>query len=394
MAFDKQQQVSSLEPIYELLGKVGSSFADKKLMHSVLEGDKEKIEDGKLISESINQGIGSFTPELMFENLVKDYSIANKIYGEAIIRRIAGYDPRYVEKNINIPEFRRELKAEIYKNIEDLQKKGIIDEQGQVTEKGIELASITMYVEELDHLVPKGFVGTKTKKTEDVYGDKLELTEYKKQPYRDIATKSSVKLAIRRAHTEIQPRDLRTFKRKSKGQISIVYALDASGSMKGKKIEQCKKAGIALAYKAIDERDNVGLIVFGDKVKEEISPTKDFVKLIKTITSIRANNQTNIAETIHHAIILFPKKRITKHLILITDALPTVGHDPEKSTLEAASLARASNITISLVGIKLDEKGESLAKKIVAIGEGRLYAVRDLEKIDKLVLEDYYKTVG
>ena len=117
MALDTQQQVSSLESIQELTGKVGSDFSDKKLMHSVLEGDKQKIEDGKLISESINQGIGSFTPDLMFENLVKDYSIANKIYGEAIIRRIAGYDPRYVKKNLHIPEFRRELKAKIYTNM-------------------------------------------------------------------------------------------------------------------------------------------------------------------------------------------------------------------------------------------------------------------------------------
>lgn len=363
-------------------------------MHSVLEGDKKNIEDGKLISESINQGIGGFTPNLMFENLVKDYAIAENIYGEAIIRRIAGYDPRYVKNNIHIPEFRRELRQRINKNIEDLHKNGIIDKEGQVTDKGIELASITLYVEELDNLIPKGLIGTKSRKRTSVYGDKDEVIHYKKQPYRDIATKSSVKLAIRRNHREIQTSDLRAFHRKSKSQISIVYALDASGSMKGKKIEQCKKAGIALAYRAIEERDNVGLLVFGDKVKEQVRPTNDFVKLIKTITSIRATNQTNIASTIEHAIELFPKKKMTKHLILITDALPTAGKDPEKTTLEAISIARANDITVSVIGIKLDDKGEALAKKIVAIGEGRLYAVRDLGTIDRLVLEDYYKAAA
>lgn len=394
VAPDSQQSVSKLESIQELTGKVGSSFTDKKLMHSVLEGDKDKIEEGKLISESINQGIGSFTPELMFENLVKNYSIADKIYGEAIIRRISGYDPRYVKNNVHIPEFRRELKQRIFKNINELKKSELINQDGQLTEKAIELASLVMYVEELDNLIPKGFVGTKTKKKRSVYGDKGDLIEYKKQPYRDIATKSSVKLAIKRGHSQIEPTDLRAFERRSKGQISIVYALDASGSMKGKKIEHCKKAGIALAYKAIEERDNVGLIVFGDKVKEEIPPTKDFVKLIKTITSVKASNQTNIAGTIEHAIRLFPRKKVTKHLILITDALPTAGKQPEKSTLEAVSLARANSVTISLIGIKLDKKGETLAKKIVAIGEGRLYAVRDLENIDKLVLEDYFRAAA
>lgn len=384
------QELPKLEQIQEISGSPGSSFKNKKLMHSVLEGDKKKMDEGKLISDSINQGMGSFTPDLMFENLVKDYSMAEKIYGESIIRRITGYDPRYVEKNIHIPEFRRELEEKIHENIDELKKEGILDSQGQVTEMGIELASITMYVEELDNLVPKGFSGSKIKKDISAYGTKFDVVEYKNQPFRDIAIRSTVKLAIKRGHSNIEPRDLRAFERRHKGKISLIYALDASGSMKGKKIEHCKKAGVALAFKAIEEKDEVGLIVFGDKIKQEVRPTNDFVKLLKTITTIRATNQTNIAETINHAIKLFPRKKLTKHLILITDAAPTSGKEPEKETLEAASFARANDITLSMIGIQLDDKGEKLAKKIVAIGEGRLYKVRDIENVDKLVLEDYY----
>ena len=86
-------------------------------------------------------------------------------------------------------------------------------------------------------------------------------------------------------------------------------------------------------------------------------------------------------------------KRVTKHLILITDALPTIGKDPEKATLKAVSGARAHGVTISLVGIKLDKRGEELAKRVVALGKGRLYAVRDLKDIGGLVLEDYYSVL-
>jgi len=77
-------------------------------------------------------------------------------------------------------------------------------------------------------------------------------------------------------------------------------------------------------------------------------------------------------------------------LILITDALPTIGEEPENETLKEASIARNNGITISLIGINLNEKGRKLAEKIVEIGRGRLYVVRDTEKIDKIVLEDYY----
>ena len=40
--------------------------------------------------------------------------------------------------------------------------------------------------------------------------------------------------------------------------------------MKGPKIGACKRAGIALAYKAIEEKDKVGLIVFGILIGVEV----------------------------------------------------------------------------------------------------------------------------
>ena len=160
--------------------------------------------------------------------------------------------------------------------------------------------------------------------------------------------------------------------------------------MKGKKIENCKKAGVALAFKAIQEKDLVGLMVFGKSVKTKIQPTSDFQLLLSEITKIRAFNETDLAGTIKGSIEMFPSIDVTKHLILLTDALPTVGEEPEKDTLEAASLAKTNGITISVIGINLDDKGKNLAEKIVQIGEGKLYAAKETEDLDMVVLDDYY----
>jgi Mg-chelatase subunit ChlD len=70
--------------------------------------------------------------------------------------------------------------------------------------------------------------------------------------------------------------------------------------------------------------------------------------------------------------------------------LPTKGNEPFKETLEEASVARSKGITISVIGINLDVKGKELAEKIAEIGEGKLYAVRNSDNVDKIVLEDYY----
>ena len=378
----------------ELSGKLAFQQLEDKLMHSVLENDKKTIDSGKLISDAINQGMSSFTPDLMFEQLVKNYTLAKQIYGESIIRLVSGYEPDYVKKNIGIPEFQRELKEKIQEKIKELKDEGLLEKDNSLSEKGIELASLVLYFEELDKIVPKGIIGEKISKKIFIYGEKENSRIYKKgDRYRDIALKKSVKLALRRGHRNFDGKDLQVFEKQSRGQTYIIYGLDASGSMKGKKIEACKKAGIALAYKAINERDKVGLIVFGSEIKEVVEPTSDFIRLLKEITRIKASKETDIAATIKKAIEIFPSEDITKHLILITDALPTKGDEPEKLTLEEVSMARSKGITISLIGINLDEKGKKFAEKIIQVGEGRLYVVRNLENVDEIVLEDYYSVV-
>ncbi len=387
-------EVKELSRAEEISGKLSFQHLEDKFMHSVLENDRKVIDSGKLISDAISQGISSFTPDLMFEQLVKNYTIAKQIYGESIIRLVSGYEQDYIKKNVSIPEFQRELKERIQQKIEELKEEGFLSKDNSVSEKGIELASLVLYFEELEKIIPKGASGEKISKKHYIYGEKEDSRHYKKgDRYRDIALKKSVKLAIRRSHRDFDSKDLQVYEKQSKGQSYVVYALDASGSMKGKKMDACKKAGIALAYRAISERDKVGLIVFGSEVREVIEPTSDFTRLIKEIAKVRASKETDIVATLRKSIELFPNERITKHLILITDALPTKGDEPEKSTIEEASNLRSKGITISLIGVNLDEKGKKIAEKIVEIGEGRLYVVKNLDNVDEIVLEDYYGAV-
>ncbi len=388
-------ELKDKEQIEELQGKLASQKEEDKLMHSVLENDTETIEDGKLLSESYNQGVSSFTPDLIFQNMVQSYANAEKLYGKKLIRLLTGYDPGYVKKNIRIPEFCRELKEAIGANIKNLKKEDLLNKDGTISSKGLYLASLVLYTEELDKLAPKGFLGKKEHKEKTLYGDKYDSRAYRSHDrYRDINMKRTIKKSIRRGHSSISKDDLTISQRRSKGNIEIIYALDASGSMRGKKIETAKKAGIALAFKAIENRDKVGLIIFGSDVKEELAPTYDFRQLLLKITEIKASNETNISATVEKAIQLFSKAPCTKHLIIISDAMPTVGSDPEKDTLHVISQAASLGITTSLIGISLDEEGLSFAKRLTEISQGRLYIVSNLDMVDKIILEDYYETTS
>lgn len=386
----QKTEVKEQEKAEELSGKLQFQALEDKLMHSVMENDQQTIEQGKMLNDAINNNISAFTPDLMMEQMAKDFKLAKQIYGEKLLRALSGYDDGYVEKNMHIPEFQRELKQKMTENIEKLKKNKLLDKQNAVTEAGIELASLVSYIEELDKLEPKG-QGEKFKKKPDIYGDKADIRSFRRgDRYRDLSVRKTVKTALRRGHGGFDNSDLKVHERQAKGQIYVIYGLDSSASMKGDKIDKCKKAGIALSYKAINQKDKVGLIVFGKEVEKEVVPTSDFTTLLKNIVSVKAFQETNISKTIKKAIELFPDKDVTRHLILITDALPTAGKRPKDETIEAANEAIQNNITISIVGMNLDKEGEALAQKVVEIGQGKLYISRETDDIDSLILEDYY----
>jgi Mg-chelatase subunit ChlD len=380
--------VEKAERIEQLDGKLSSDFDDERLMHSVVENDEQAVKDGKLLCESVDYAVGSFTPDLMFKEIVENYRNAQRLFGPTIIRELTGYGSEYVERNLKMSEFREEIKRNIEKNIDRLKRERLLGKDGTVTDEGLRLATLVLYTEELDHIETHG-MGRKDVKERSHYGERTDAVLYARQRYKDLDLRASVMRAIRRGHATIDKGDLRAVGRRQHGRISVIYALDASGSMRGQKITTAKKAGIALAYRGIQDKNDVGVLVFTSKIELAIPPTQEFMLLLSELAKLRAGQETDIALAIESSVGQFERGAHTKHLIIITDAIPTRGKDPARTTLEAASVARNAGVTISIVGINLEREGEQLARRIVEIGGGKLYRVAALDQVDALVLEDY-----
>lgn len=359
-------------------------------MHTVLPSDSGKIDQGLLVEEAQNRGIGIFSPDLFFDHLVSNYRIAEQLYGEKLLKLVTGYTGNYLERNIKIPEFQKMLKEKLHENIKELNEKGIIDATGQVTQKGLEMAALAVAIEELD--TPSSIAGqtSTTGKTKDEYGERDELHQYKTgDKYRNLNVRKTITSLIKHGRTNIQKEDLMMNTRIHKGTVNIVYALDASASMKGNKLQACRRAGISLAYKAIKKKDKVGLVVFGEKIKEAVEPTKDFGLLVEKMMLMTASRQTDFVLMIEKATQMLAHQKGQKHVIIISDAIPTAGEQPKEKTQKIIAEAHAKKISFSLVGIKLDNEGMQFAKKIVEIGGGRLYSVGDAGEIKNIVLQEY-----
>jgi Mg-chelatase subunit ChlD len=387
---NKPSKEKDFQEMEEMSGSMSNAMSTHDAMMKSRLPAEEDLSDGKMLNDMINQGMSSFQPDMAMASMTQNYKSAKNIYGESMLREATGYSPEQIERNIKLPEFARDLKSRMHAKAKKMQEEGLINEQGEILSKGMMYAALNLYMTELDSLLPTGTLGDHTSKKKANYGMRGEVKPYARgDRYKNLAVKQSAKVAIRRGHTKIQPNDLRIFTRESKGEICIVYAIDSSGSMRGKKIETAKRAGVALAYKAVQNNDKIGVLVFAEDIKARVEPTTDFHLILSSISTITAAKQTDIGNTMMAAIDMFPQRNMTKHLIFLTDAETTVGDDPKKKALEAANVAAGAGITISLVGIKLDPQTAEFARELVNITKGKLYLVNDTKEVDAVVLADY-----
>ncbi|MGC9132835.1 MAG: VWA domain-containing protein [Nanopusillaceae archaeon] len=172
-------------------------------------------------------------------------------------------------------------------------------------------------------------------------------------------------------------------KRENKGGRYIVL-LDVSGSMIGEKIFEAKKALLILTEKILEDHNLLDIILFNDKILKEYKNVKGFEDIID-ILKIIPNGSTDISMVLNY---ILNNVEENSHIILITDALPTSGEEPVQRTLEAAR--KLGNICyISIIGIQLNKEGEEIAKYIVKYGNGRLFIVKNLEDLKKVILIEY-----
>ncbi len=386
-------KVSSFSEAQELQGSLAHSEDLNKLMRSVLDNNKELIDEGQIIAQGVSSGINNFTPDLMFEQLVNNYKNAKKIFGERIIRLTTGFSSEYIEKNIRIPEFKRQLKNNLEQSIKSLRDEGLISESGEITKKGLRIATANLINDEFERMKQKGLIGERVSRTKSPGGLVSEERAFKKgDSYKDINIKSSVKKTLRRGHSRIIVDDLMVNDRESKQRASIMLAIDSSGSMRGVKFSSARRAAIALAYKAINEKDEVGVLLFEKKIIVKEPPSKDFNKIVSKVVKGKAGKETDISIAINESVELLKNTKGKKHIIIITDGLQTIGDDPEKKVLESVSNALKNDVTISIIGLSLNDEGERLSKLIVDEGKGSLYLIKNYDDLDVLVLEDYYKT--
>ncbi len=303
-----------------------------------------------------------------------------------LISEITGFDEKMVREYKN-SRFRKELKKNLSNKIKLLKKSGYLDESGKFTEKMVRKYSakiLASFDKEISGIYEHGKYDSNAYGRDEHYyfknfgvGDK----------YNEINPKESIKSSIKRRSTVFVAE-----KKKQKKGGHFIVLLDASGSMYGNKIAEARKALTILAYKLLEDGNMLSIIVFNDKVIRKIRGVDNIGSLLSELYSIIPNGGTDLAGALMSVRDLISGEKA--HVLLITDAIPTYGENPIERTLNAVKVLSDSGVTVSVVGISLDDEGIKNAEKITKIGNGKFYMVKRLEDLYKVAIIDYYSFRG
>lgn len=129
----------------------------------------------------------------------------------------------------------------------------------------------------------------------------------------------------------------------------FLLLIDVSGSMRGGKIEEAKKACIKLIQNTLDlSIHRLGIISFGDYIQDLCKLTQNKGELMYAIDRIVVGGGTNMSGAISQANDELANSKNKKAIIIITDGAP----NNKTATNKSAQIAQSNNIAIATIGVQ------------------------------------------
>lgn len=169
---------------------------------------------------------------------------------------------------------------------------------------------------------------------------------------------------------------------------TVVFAVDRSGSMSGKKMEQAKDA-LRLVLNNLRKGDTFNIIAYDSEVESFAPELQKFDEKRRNealgfVAGLYAGGSTNINEALKTAMQQFQDRDRPGYLIFLTDGLPTIG---EKNSAKIAQNARQwneSRIRLFAFGVGYDVNSR-LLDRLVNDNHGQSAYVRPNEDIEQHV---------
>ncbi|AGA26181.1 VIT domain-containing protein [Singulisphaera acidiphila] len=154
------------------------------------------------------------------------------------------------------------------------------------------------------------------------------------------------------ASPQVKPTDVKPVPK------TVIFVLDRSGSMAGKKIEQARKA-LQFVLNNLRDDDLFNIVVYDDRV-ETFQPelqrytSKTRAEADRFVDNIREGGATNIDAALKSALGMIHDDSRPSYVLFLTDGLPTAGETGEMAIAEGARKANREHARIFAFGVGYD----------------------------------------
>lgn len=139
---------------------------------------------------------------------------------------------------------------------------------------------------------------------------------------------------------------------------NVVFVLDRSGSMEGKKIEQAREA-LRFVLNNLREGDRFNIVAYDSSVETFRPELQTFneetrAAAIGFVNGIYAGGGTNIAGALSSGLTQFKAANGPSYLLFLTDGLPTVGETNESKLVAASKQSNPGKVRVISFGVGYD----------------------------------------
>jgi len=181
-----------------------------------------------------------------------------------------------------------------------------------------------------------------------------------------------------------------------KSEKNIIFVLDRSGSMSGKKIEQSKKA-LEFVLANLNEGDNFNIIDYDDRVemyKSELQrySTENFDNAKSYVTGINSGGGTNINDALVKALEMLKDDNKPNYILFLTDGLASSGITDEMQIAKNVAAANTINARIFAFGVGNDVNARLLDR--LTSGNGGITEYVKPDEDIEIAVADLYGNIS
>jgi len=173
---------------------------------------------------------------------------------------------------------------------------------------------------------------------------------------------------------------------------NVVFVVDRSGSMTGRKIDQAKEA-LRFVINNLNDGDLFNIVAydseietFAPELQRQSKSSRD--KALGFIESIFAGGSTNIDGALNAALDMLQDDETPNYVVFLTDGIPTVGETNIARIVDNAAKANSVRARVCCFGVGYDVNS-LLLDKLARTGYGQSVYVRPDEDIEAKVAEFY-----